>query len=110
MTALAFDTLRLAKRLRDGAGFSPEHAEAFAEALTEAVGASDLATRTDLAAVKTELKGDIAAVKADVATVRLEIELSKRDLKIWLVTAMGGLLTVAISIIIAAIRYIPHTP
>ena len=33
MTVLAIDTLKLARRLREHAGFTPEHAEAAAEAV-----------------------------------------------------------------------------
>jgi hypothetical protein len=48
MTGVAFDTLKLARRLREQAGFTPEHAEAAAEALAEAIGGAELATKADL--------------------------------------------------------------
>ena len=65
MNALLFDTLRLSRTLRDKGHFTPEQAEALAEALGEA-GHDELATKADLAALKADLKADIAEVKADI--------------------------------------------
>jgi hypothetical protein len=48
-----------------------------------------LATKSDLAAAKAELKADI--------------ELAKRDLKIW----FGSVMVVAVTVLLAAIRYMP---
>ena len=78
MIGAAFDTLKLAQRLRDKAGFTPEHAEAAAEALAEAVGGADLATKADL-----------------------------RDLEQRLTIRFGGMLVVAVGILLAAMRYFP---
>jgi hypothetical protein len=61
MSAILFDALRLSRTLRDKGHFTPEQAEALAEALGEAT-QGDLATKADLAAVKT----DIAEAKADI--------------------------------------------
>ena len=61
-------------------------AEAFAEATSR-----EFATKTDLAAVKAELRLDA------------KIETSTRDLKIWL----GSIIIAATRIILAAIRYLP---
>lgn len=49
MTAMTFDTLKLAKRRRAG-GFSEDQAESVADALRESVSGGDLATKSDLAA------------------------------------------------------------
>jgi hypothetical protein len=81
MTAVPFDTLKLARQLRDKAGFTPEHAEAAAEALAEAVGGADLATKADL-----------------------------RDLEQRLTIRFGGMLIVAVGVILAALRYFPPHP
>jgi hypothetical protein len=69
------DTLRLARALRDKAGFSQDAAEATAEALAGAVG-DELATkadlgevRADLGAVKTELKADIRVLENRIAEI-----------------------------------------
>ena len=58
MTAMTFDTLKLAKRLRAG-GFSEDQAESVADALRESVSGSDLVTKSDLAAGLAEQKADI---------------------------------------------------
>jgi hypothetical protein len=70
MATLAFDTLKLARRLEAG-GFTAEQAATAAEALAETAlnGTTDLATKADLAAVK----ADVSAVKTDLATVKGEI-------------------------------------
>ncbi len=47
MTAVSFDTLKLADRLQAG-GFTPEQARTAASALTEAMSGADLATKADL--------------------------------------------------------------
>ena len=62
MAASNIDTLRYARRLRE-AGVAPEQAEAMADALpVEFV--PNLATKTDLDNVVSELKADIAALEA----------------------------------------------
>ena len=61
-------TLRHASSFPHIAGkghFTPEQAEALAEALGEA-GHDDLPTKTDLTALKAELKADIAEAKTDI--------------------------------------------
>ena len=69
------DTLALAKRLQK-AGDTPEHAEALAEAL--AGGLNDhVATKSDVTALKSELKSDIAVLDAKIDTIA-----SKLDAKI----------------------------
>jgi len=76
MSAIPFDTLKLARRL-EAAGFSAKQAGDTAEALAEAVG-EEMTTKNDL-------------------------EILKRDLKIW----FGSVLVVAVGVILAAIRYLP---
>ena len=61
----AFDTLRLARSLRDKARFSAEQAEGVADALAEAMQA-DLATKSDLREVELRLEAKIEATKADL--------------------------------------------
>src|SRR6266851_3647993 len=85
VTAVPFDTLKLARQLRDKAGFTPEHAEAAAEALAEAVGGAELVTKSDM-------------------TVAL------RDFEQRLTIKLGGMLVVAVGIILAAVRYFPPHP
>jgi hypothetical protein len=78
MTGVAFDTLKLARRLREQAGFTPEHAEAASEALAEAIGGAELATKADL-----------------------------RELEQRLTIKFGSMLIVAVGILVAALRFFP---
>jgi hypothetical protein len=88
MSAVAFDTLKLARTLRDTAHMTQEQAEGISNALAEAMSGAELATKHDLADVRTELKADI--------------HLMERDLKIWFgkmmawqLTAIAALLAIA---------------
>ena len=57
MTAVPFDTLKYARKLRD-AGLPAEQAEGMADALVDSMTASDLATKSDLRdfATKSDLR------------------------------------------------------
>ena len=105
--SVQFDTLKLAKGLH-AAGMDAGVTQGSAEALHNAMAETDFATRADLAAVKAELKADVAAVKADIASVRTDlthaIELLRRDLTI----KLGTFMVAGVSIIIAAIRFMPR--
>jgi hypothetical protein len=92
--AVAFDTLKFVERLEAG-GFTHTQARAAAEAFAEAT-SQELATTSDLAAVKS----DLASVKSEL---KAEIEIAKRDLKIW----FGSIMVVAVGVLMAAIRYLP---
>lgn len=84
MNAVPFDTLKLADRLQSG-GFTAEQARAAASALAEAVGAADLVTNEHL-------------------------DLRLRDLEQRLTMRLGGMLVVAVGVLLAAIRYLPAPP
>ena len=58
MSAVAFDTLKLATKL-ENAGFSPEQAKGAAAALAESLDGSSLVTKSDLKETVAELKVDI---------------------------------------------------
>ena len=77
MNAVAFDTLKFVRALRDKAKLSPEQAEGFADAIAEAV-QNDLATKTDIEALRLSTKADIEALrlstKADIEAVKADIE------------------------------------
>ena len=62
MTAVPFDTLKLADQLQAG-GFSAEQARTAASAFAEATGGADLATKADIANLAT--KTDLAEAKAE---------------------------------------------
>lgn len=69
MTAVPFETLKLSRKLESG-GFTHDQANTAAEALAEAMSGAELATKTDLNALKAELRSDIELIKRDL-TIRL---------------------------------------
>jgi hypothetical protein len=77
MAVVPFDTLKLADRLSAG-GFTQEQAHTFASALAETAASADLPTKRDLTDLEQRL------------TIRL-----------------GGMLVVAVGVLLAAIRYLP---
>lgn len=83
--AMPFDTLRLARRL-EAAGFAPQQAGDMAEAIAEAV--SQLATKADLAALE--------------ARIDAKLEILKRDITI----RLGGMMVVAVGVILAGFKLI----
>ncbi|MCJ2057468.1 CCDC90 family protein [Methylobacterium sp. J-048] len=72
MTAVAFDTLRFVRTLRDKAKMSSEQAEGLADAIAEAI-QNDLATKTDIAAVRTDIEALRLANRADLADTKAEL-------------------------------------
>ena len=66
MSAVAFDTLKLARTLRDTAHMTQEQAEGIANALAEAMSGAELATKGDLLATEHRLETKIVEVKADL--------------------------------------------
>lgn len=87
---MLFDTLQLSKDLQES--FSPQQSETLARVLALAGGDQlaakpDIgAVRSEIAALKAELKGDMAAVKARILK---EIGLLRADNVRWIVTAIG---------------------
>ena len=81
---LAIDTLKLARRLREGAGFTPEHAEAvaetFAEAMTEQVASksdlreTELRLTASIEKVRTGLEAKIAQLDGKIDKVAVDLE------------------------------------
>ena len=84
MAAVAFDTYKMIKRLRD-AGFTDAQAEAVSGAVQEGstVDLSILATKVDLAETRAELK-------ADILRLETKIEASKADILKWVFGAMAA--------------------
>ena len=113
MNAVPFDTLKMAQRLQ-AAGFSGPQASGAAEALAEALTGADLATKGDIAALRTEIKADNAAsrgeLKAGNAALRADllsaIELLRRDMTI----KLGGMIIVGIGVLLAGMRYMTLHP
>ncbi len=77
MTAVAFDTLKLARKLRDTAGMSQVQAEGVADALAEAMSGAELATKGDVAAAKSELKADLAELKTEISRCATKADLAE---------------------------------
>ena len=92
----AFDTLAVSKDLQD-AGFETRQAEAIAWAVKQAQG--DLATKQDIALLKTELKSDIDQVRTELKS---EIKQLKTDIG-WIRWVVGANLALSIAIIGAII-------
>ena len=86
-------------------------ARALAEGLDQAL-REEVATKTDLAAVKTELAADIAAVrtelKADIAALKMELKgdiaAVKHDMLRWMV----GMAFAQVGLTVALVRFLPH--
>jgi hypothetical protein len=109
MNAVPFDTLRMAQRL-EAAGFAAPQAAGAAEALAEALIGADLATKgditglkSDIAALRTKLEGDITALRTEMMSA---LELLRRDMTI----KLGGMIFVAVGVLLAAMRYMPPHP
>jgi hypothetical protein len=131
MSAVTFDTLKFVEKLETG-GFTHAQAKAAAEAFAEATG-QELATKSDIAtlrittqadalALRAESKADLAAFrsevntdllafradfKADIARLETRLETGLQSLEQRMTIKLGGLLVVAIGILLSAIRYLP---
>ena len=113
MATLTFDKLAYVDRLT-AAGMDEGQARALAEGLDQALREevatkSDIAAvRSDLAAVGHDLRAEIASVrqelKADIASVRLDMQAMKHDMLRWMV----GMAFAQVGLIVALIRFLPH--
>src|SRR6266542_3226109 len=112
MAAAPFDTLKLARALRDRAGFSQEHAEAAADALAESL-AEQVSTKQDVKDLGTglrietkdlgnELRAEMAdfrtEMRAEIAALRAEITAAEQRT----IIRLGGMLVVMTGILLAA--------
>lgn len=116
MTAITFDTLSTARRLREK-GIPQEHAEAIADELRESakLDLSHLSTKEEAHTFKSELKSDILALrselKSDIGALRSEFksdialmrsEMRESELR---VTIRLGTMIVALGGILIAVKY-----
>ena len=89
---VTFDTLKASRRLQE-AGFDETKAEAIVSIFAGEVGAS-LATKDDVAAVRTDLTHEITAVRTDltheIVAVRAEMKEMEQRLTIRTGTMIGG--------------------
>ena len=77
---VAIDTLKLARRLREGAGFTPEHAEAVAETFADAM-TEQVASKSDLRETELRLTADIRETELRL-TAAIEKTRAELDAKI----------------------------
>ncbi len=106
MPAVAFDTLKLAKRLKE-AGFSEQQAEALAEAEAELF-ETTLATKQDIADLKREIETvrtkDIADLKREIETVRTKLEYEIRAAEQRMLIKLGSLMVIAVGVVATLVR------
>ena len=106
MATLTFDKLAYVDRLK-AAGVGEREARALAEGLDQAL-REEVATKTDLTAVKSELAAEIAAVKTElrteIAAVRIDLAAVKHDLLRWMV----GMAFAQVGLTVALVRLLPH--
>jgi len=90
--AIIFDTLAFAKKLTEG-GIPKKQAETHAAALADLVD-EQIATKKDIKELEVALKRDIK-----------ELELKMKEMELRLTLRFGGMIAVAVAIIIAFIKY-----
>jgi long-subunit acyl-CoA synthetase (AMP-forming) len=78
-TALAFDTLQYAKRLKQ-AGFTEEQAEIQAEALSELID-DRLATKLDLKELERQMRLEIGEVKVEIKELERAMKLDTKGIE-----------------------------
>lgn len=96
MSAVPFDSLKYAKRLKE-AGFTESQAEAQAEALADALrqGGRDLATKADIAA----LRLDLAELKAEIQAMINRLLLSLIGIIVGSMVAMTGIFAAIVKLL-----------
>ncbi len=89
MTAITFDTLSTARRLREK-GIPQEHAEAIADELRESVklDLSHLSTREEANSFKSEFKADLALMRSEMREMEMRMTIRLGGM----IVALGGAL------------------
>lgn len=135
MAAVAFDTLKFARALRERAHLSAEQAEGLSEVFAEAVhgglptradlqslegsahaefaairsemAAFKAGTRNEFAAVSSEMKTEFAAVRSEMKTEFAVVRADMKLLEQRMTIKLGAMLVALVGILLAAIRYMP---
>ena len=101
MNAIAFDTLKFAKRLKE-AGFTEQQAEALADAEAEFI-EQNLATKRDIADVKRDIKelevtlrNEIKRLDVKMEQIRSDLARDLKDLEYRMTIKLGTLMVVAV--------------
>ena len=124
MSAVAFDTLKFAKRLKE-AGFTEQQAEALAAAEAEFI-EENLATKRDIAELRRDmkelevnlrrdmkeleinLKRDITeletSLRRDTEGLRTELKRDMKDLEYRMTIKLGTLMVVAVGVMAALVK------
>jgi uncharacterized protein YceH (UPF0502 family) len=106
VATLTFDKLAYVDRLK-AAGMGEREARALAEGLDQAL-REEVATKSDLAAVKADLTAEIAAVETRLTAVehklQVEIQTAKHDVLRWMV----GMAFAQTGLTVTLIRFLPH--
>lgn len=97
------DRLSLTNALAD-ANIDRQKAERIATEIFDAIH-DNVATKQDLQNVEASLKAEIATVKAEMRELELRVE-SRIDR---IVVRLGSVMVILAGIILAAIRYLPHS-
>lgn len=91
MSAVAFDTLKYAKRLKE-AGFTEQQAEALASAQVDLIEAN-LAT-----------KSDISELTRAMEALRTELHQGLKDLEYRLTIRLGGMMALAVGVVVTLVK------
>ncbi|MGH8531567.1 MAG: hypothetical protein ACREV1_02275 [Gammaproteobacteria bacterium] len=106
MTAIAFDTLKFAKRLKEG-GFTDQQAETLAQAEAEFI-EQNLTTKRDLKDLEIALKRDIeelrGSVKRDIEELRADLKRDLKELEYRMTIKLGAMLAVAAGAMAALVK------
>jgi hypothetical protein len=97
------DRLSLTNALAD-ANIDRQKAERIATEIFDAIH-DNVATKQDLQNVESALKAEIATVKAEIREVELRLE-ARIDR---IVVRLGSLMVILVGVVLAAIRYLPHS-
>ena len=100
MSAVAFDTLKLARKLEES-GFSPQQAAGASAALAEAVTA-DLATKADI----TQLENRIARLDDRMDSRFAHVDARFAELEQRMTIKLGTMILVGVGVL-AALHYLP---
>ena len=102
MSALAFDTLKFAKRLKE-AGFTEQQAEALAQAEAEWI-EQNLATKRDIADLKRDIKELEVKMEQKIEQIRSDLARDLKDLEYRMTIKLGTMMVVAVGAMAALTR------
>ncbi|MGH8507360.1 MAG: hypothetical protein ACREVH_01375 [Gammaproteobacteria bacterium] len=111
MNAIAFDTLKFAKRLKE-AGFTEQQAEALADAEAEFI-EQNLATKRDIADIKRDIKElevtlgtEIKQLEVRIEQIRSDLARDMKDLEYRMIIKLGTLMVVAVGAIATLVKLV----